>query len=77
MEHTEGKIEEPWKMAREEKSELIASPSLCAGYEFFVRIGGGVLKEGVLQFFRGGLHGKPPTIQTIWIGQCDSCRKFF
>jgi hypothetical protein len=41
MEHTEGKIEEPGKMAREEQIELIAAASLCPGYEFFVRIAQG------------------------------------
>jgi hypothetical protein len=76
MEHTEGKIEEPGKMAREEKFELITAAGLRADYEFFVRVSGGVLKEGVMQCFRCGLHGKPLTVKTIWIGLCDSCRKF-
>jgi hypothetical protein len=76
MEHTEGKIEEPGKMAREEQIELIAAASLCPGYEFFVRIAQGVLKEGVLQCYRCRLHGKPPTVKTIRIELCDSCREF-
>ena len=59
-------------MAREEKFDLFATASLCADYEFFVRVAGGVHKEGVLQCFGCRLHGKPPTVRTIWIGLCDS-----